>query len=93
MRDCPEYLEIEDEMGLGTNPIIARISRDAAEEVLGRRLLDREDFRSFVDVRRDKILHEALLARLSMLARPVNEENPLGSEWIVDIGADKMREM
>lgn len=92
MKECPDYLEIEDEMGLGTNPIIARVSRAAAEATLGRRLRDREDFRCFMDTRRKTILHAALIARLSMRCRPVDEDHPLGAEWIVDLTAEEIKE-
>lgn len=93
MRDCPDYLEIEDEMDLGTNPIIARVERHTAEAVLGRPLRDREDFRSFMEARRDGILRAALMARLSTPFRPVDEKHPLGAEWTVTLTADQIAEL
>lgn len=76
MFECPDFLEVEDEM-IGTNTVAARVTRETAEAMLGRKLRDRADFLEWVEAHRDRLLHEALLKRLSTPAYPPGEDRTM----------------
>ncbi len=65
MFECPDYLEVEGEVGIGLDTVAGRVTRETAETLLGRRLLDRTDFQAWIEANRAPILHAAFLKRLS----------------------------
>lgn len=81
MFECPEFLEVEDEM-IGTNSVAARVTRETAEAMLGRALHDRADFVAWVEAYRDRLLHAAFLKRLSSPAYSPGEDRTMMIEAI-----------
>ena len=63
MLECPEFMEVENEL-IGANTVVARVARGTVEALLGRELVDRADFKRWVDEHREALLHAAFLKRV-----------------------------
>lgn len=81
MFECPEFLEVEGEM-IDTNTVAARVTRETAEALLGRKLRDRADFVEWVEANRGRLLHEAFLKCLSRPLYPPGEDRTM----LIDVG-------